>query len=159
MSKARFTTKLLKDLSASTFQDLKRRVGADKSVVKVGIPSERKHQPDGTPLAMIGAVHEFGLPTRGIPERSFLRAGLRHAREQLIRLNRISLVRIVKGDMTVQRALGLMGNMAAGAVKKEIREGDFESLQPATIKRKGSSKPLIDKGQLVQSITYVVEEK
>jgi hypothetical protein len=157
--RARFTTKILKDLSSSTFQDLKRRVGADKRVVKIGIPSDKKHQPDGTSLARIAAAHEFGVPDLNIPERSFLRTGIRRIREQIIRLNRINLVRIVKGEMTVARALGLMGNMAAGAVKQEIRNGKFVPLKPKTIARKGSSKPLIDKGQMVQSVTYVVEGK
>jgi hypothetical protein len=107
------------------------------------------------PLAMIAAVHEFGCPERNIPERSFLRAGIRRGTPKFNRLNVDSLRKVVRGEMTIATALDRLGVVAVGEVKREFVVGSFAPLKPETIKRKGSSRPLIDTGQLRQSITYI----
>ncbi len=61
----------------------------------------------------------------------------------------------------IQQAAARVGNYGASEVKKGIVSGSpggqtFAPLSPVTIARKGSSKPLIDKGDLVGSITYQV---
>ena len=61
----------------------------------------------------------------------------------------------------IQQAAARVGNYGASQVKKGIVSGapggqKFAPLSPVTIARKGSSKPLIDKGDLVVSITYQV---
>ena len=61
----------------------------------------------------------------------------------------------------IQQAAARVGNYGASEVKKGIVSGapggqKFAPLSPITIARKGSSKPLIDKGDLVGSITYQV---
>ena len=38
--------------------------------VKVGLPKGSDAYPDGTSVVMVGAVHEFGSPSRNIPQRS-----------------------------------------------------------------------------------------
>ena len=58
-----------------------------------------------------------------------------------------------------EQALGQLGEMTKGDVQTEIRSGDFAPLKPATIKRKGSSRPLIDTGQMVQSIAWELGDK
>lgn len=61
----------------------------------------------------------------------------------------------------VKQAAARVGNYGASEVKKGIVSGapggqKFVPNSPMTIARKGSSKPLIDKGDLVGSITYQV---
>ena len=61
----------------------------------------------------------------------------------------------------IQQAAAHVGNYGTSEVKKGIVSGapggqKFAPLSPVTIARKGSSKPLIDKGDLVGSITYQV---
>ena len=61
----------------------------------------------------------------------------------------------------VKQATARVGNYGASEVKKGIVSGapggqKFAPNSPMTIARKGSSKPLIDKGDLVGSITYQV---
>ena len=61
----------------------------------------------------------------------------------------------------IQQAAARVGNCGASEVKKGIVNGapggqKFAPLSPITIARKGSSKPLIDKGDLVGSVTYQV---
>ncbi len=49
-----------------------------------------------------------------------------------------------------------VGNYGASEVKKGIVNGNFTPLHPFTIIRKSSSKPLIDHGDLIGSVTYQV---
>lgn len=111
------------------------------------------------PMAMIAAIHEFGKPEIGIPERSFLRGGIQRGRPRFSRLNAANLRCVVLGSKSVDESLEQLGVVAAGEVKREFTAGTFEPNKPATIARKGSSRPLIDTGSLRQSITYVLEGK
>ena len=72
---ARVTKKILKDIDFRAFDDLKRRIDAGKHTVRVGVPSGDA-EADGTSVAMIAAVHEYGSPAHGIPERPFLRVAI-----------------------------------------------------------------------------------
>jgi hypothetical protein len=108
-------------------------------------------------LAMVAAVHEFGSPEQGIPERSFLRGGIRRATPKLNAVNIDSLRKVLLGKMTIEQAVEKLGVVAAGEVKREFVVGTFVPNKPATIARKGSSRPLIDTGSLRQAVTYVVE--
>jgi hypothetical protein len=112
---------------------------------------------DTIPMAMIAAVHEFGSPEHGIPERSFLRGGIRRGIPKFQRLNILNLRCVLLGSKTIEQAIGQLGAVAAGEVKREFTAGTFAPNRPATIARKGSSRPLIDSGSLRQSITWVVE--
>ena len=147
------TSKLVKDIDMTVFDELKKRLVGDGKVVHVGIPQGPK-ETDGTPVAMIAAVHEYGSPSQGIPERPFLRVAIYKNRNKYVRLNRINLVKMMRGQMQMEQALGLLGEMAKGDVVTEIKSGDFAPLKAATIKRKGSSRPLIDTGQMVQSMQW-----
>lgn len=155
---ASVSVKVLKDIDPKALDRLRQRLVGDNRVVNVGVP-EGKREEDGTPVAMIAAVHEFGSPSQGIPERPFLRVAVQRNRQKYGRLNRINLVKMLRGQATVEQALGQLGEMAKGDVQTEIRSGDFAPLKPATIKRKGSSRPLIDTGQMVQSIAWELGDK
>lgn len=157
-SPARVTSRVLKDIDPKALDKLRQRLVGDNKVVHVGIP-EGKHEEDGTPVAMIAAVHEFGSPSQEIPERPFLRITPVKHREKYVRLNRINLVKMLRGQTTVENALGQLGEMAKGDVQQEIRNGNFAPLKAETIRRKGSSRPLIDSGQMVQSVSWELGDK
>ena len=62
---------------------------------------------------------------------------------------------------SMKRCAARVGNYGASEIKKGIVSGapagkTFKPLSALTISRKGSSKPLIDKGDLVGSVTYQV---
>jgi len=146
---------VLKDTHGKGLQALAHRLANDTRRVLVGVP-KGPAEADGTSIAMIAAVHEFGSPSQGIPERSFLRTGIRAALPHLTEVNANSLRGIARGTLTVPVALGRVGALAVAAVQRQIVEGSYVPLRPATIRRKGSSKPLIDTGSLRQSITYQI---
>ena len=124
------------------------------SNVKVGWP-KGPLRPDGLSVAQVAAWNEFG--TERIPERPALRTGIQRAQPGALALNRRTAKAVIDGRMAAAQALGLLGEFAAGEVKKAIIAGPWVPNAPSTIKRKGSSKPLIDTSQELQSVTYVVE--
>lgn len=65
---------------------------------------------------------------------------------------------VILGKQPAQDGLNQIGNYIEGLVKKKIKNGPFVPLSPATINRKGSSKPLIDTGHLRQSIRYIIDK-
>lgn len=107
--------------------------------------------------ATIGFIHEYGAPKAGIPARPFLSQTFQNRRAELIAIQTKIAQGILTGKLDERKAMELLGAWAVGAIKATItKDGNFAPLKPATIKRKGSDKPLIDSGQLVGSIKFVV---
>ena len=120
--------------------------------VRVGF-LENATYPDGTKVAMVAALLNFGIAngkawpffTQMIAEKApgwgEILAGL-----------------LVSNDYDVSRALALMGTGIAGQLREAIQATDSPALAPATIARKGFDKPLIDTGHLFNSVDYEVVE-
>jgi hypothetical protein len=152
---------VVKDIDPKKFADLTRRFAelAGHSVM-VGIPEAKDGRTDDDEIGSAGilAVHEFGAPELGIPERSVVRRSIRENLAKYRKLNAQNLRKVVRSEMSVAQALGILGAVAAGDVQMTIRKADLAPLKPETIRRKGSSKPLIDTGQVIQSITFEVRD-
>lgn len=138
-----------------TLAELKSRVTGGR-IVKIGFPSGSSEK-DGTPSALVGAVHEFGSVARGIPERSYLRSTMNEQMNKYVAMNKKSLQRVVNGATSMRLALELLGQVASGDVKKKIRSGPFTPLSQGTIDRKGSDRPLIDTGDMLKNVTYELD--
>ena len=150
------TAKIIKDFDGKFLDRLKKVLtGKRERIVNVGFPASAK-EPDGASTAMIAAVHEYG--NEHVPERSFMRTSLQKNRGRYSALNEQNLKKVLNGGMSVDAALGQLGLMASSDIKEQIKNGSFAPLKQATIKRKGSSKPLIDTGQMRQSVTYELEK-
>lgn len=130
---------------------------AGKPKVLVGVPaSKNAPREGGINMAGLAAVHEFGI---GVPERSFLRSAIIENQGQISDL----VAQGVKSYLNQGKQIDLMfydriGLFASNLVKDKIAKGPFKPLKDATIKRKGSSLPLVDTGQLRQSISWEVRE-
>ena len=110
-------------------------------------------------LLEVAAVHEFGAPDAGIPQRSFIRAGVdQYAAEIADARDRLA-AGVLAGKVEPENALEMLGAFVQGKLQTRIAEGISPPLAESTIRRKKSSKPLIDTGQLRSSITYRVEER
>ncbi|HHW4672956.1 MAG TPA: hypothetical protein ACQGQF_03875 [Xylella fastidiosa subsp. pauca] len=103
-------------------------------------------------------MHELGAPERGIPERSVVRRSIREHQEKYVALHTHHVRAVLRDAMTVETALDTLGAVAAGDVQATIRHADLPPLRQQTIQRKGSSAPLIDTGQMLQSITHEVRD-
>ena len=122
------------------------QAGAEEHAEAHGVHANR-------PLTVleVAVINEFGL---GVPERSFIRAWFDSAQPQNQALAEHMLRRILKGEIDLETALAQMGAKFAGEVQKFIAAGVPPPNAPLTIARKGSSKPLIDSGQMRQAVTW-----
>lgn len=93
-----------------------------------------------------------------IPERSFLRAAFDNNAKKYIKFLANGAKRMTELKATAKQIVGQLGELAVSDVINLIRGGIGPPLKPATIARKGSSTPLIDIGQLVQSLKPKVQK-
>jgi hypothetical protein len=128
--------------------------------VKIGVlenagnhKSENDHEEILT-VAAVATFNEYGTET--IPERSFIRSTMTENESALLEYSRELKGKVLKGELKTEEALGLMGMKIQSLIQRKIDSIDSPPNSPETIARKGSSKPLIDTGQLRQSITYAL---
>lgn len=124
-----------------------------------GSQGSEGHEGGLTNLELAG-IHEYGSPSRGIPERAPVRRTFEARRGDLAKLAGRLGKEIVRGKMKAEQALGLLGARFAADVKGFIASGSATPENaPATVARKGSSTPLVDTGRLLGSITWAVRPK
>jgi hypothetical protein len=122
---------------------------------------------DAAPLTVVdvGTFHEFGVGPfavttfahdgsasvhehPGIPQRSFIRAWFDENQDFIRETLRSQMLLVVAGKLTAEKAKDRIALVFEGSMKQRIARGIAPPLAASTIRRKGSSKPLIDKGQL-----------
>ena len=109
--------------------------------------------PDGTSVPLVAATQEFGSPTHNIPPRPFFRTMIKqHQSEWPGQIAKL----LVRTGYDAERTLGLVGELIAGELRQSIRDLTSPPLAPATVKRKGFDKPLIDTGHMLASVDYEV---
>lgn len=128
--------------------------GLDKVQGKTGW-FETAHYEDGTPVAYVAAIQEFG--TDRIPARPFMRPAVADHGGEWIDLMARGAKAAVDGRYTPEQVLEAVTMKAAGDVAKKISAVTAPPLSPVTVKRKGFDKPLVDTGQMLQSVTGIVE--
>jgi len=131
-------------------------------VVDVGILGQEateSHGDDGLNNVKLGTFHEFGGSNNRPPERSFLRSTMENKAQGYMNLLQKKAKRFYESGMSVKDFLGLVGQRVSADVKITIKKKIPPPLTDATIERKGSSVPLVDTGQLINSITYVVRKQ
>lgn len=96
-------------------------------------------------------------PSVKIPERSFLRKGHDENADRIIRQTERALGQVVAGHMSIDDVLDLYGQQMSRAISTYMRDLKSPPNSPITIENKGSSNPLADTGQLIESIDWRVE--
>lgn len=112
---------------------------------------------DGTPVAYVATVHEFGYAAGGIPARPTMRPTADAKRNEWAETMRKGAKAALNGQMTARDALERLVLTAAGDVSAAIAGLTTPALNPRTIAAKGFSKPLVDTGTMMRSVTGVVE--
>lgn len=121
--------------------------------IDVGVFSTATYQ-DGTPVAYVYGIQEFGYKEGNIPERPTMRPATKSVQD--------TLIKILKSDldpktMVVTRTIaGKLGLAFQNEIQKNIAQLRSPANAESTIKAKKSDKPLIDTGTLMRSITFKV---
>jgi phage gpG-like protein len=140
---------------------LLRRLAKSREVVRVGIlddsPKKAREGDGGRYNLEVAAVHEFGAPAAGIPQRSFIRATVDLNAGEIARLQHATMTAYVQGKVTLRQGLDRIGMKVAAMMQKRIAAGIDPPLSPATVAKKKSSTPLVDTGQLRSAVTWLVE--
>ncbi|WP_237386222.1 hypothetical protein [Xenorhabdus sp. Sc-CR9] len=134
--------------------------------LKVGFFENAKY-PDGTPIAYVAAIQELGYPEGGIPPRPFMRPAMSENQAKYGNLLSRAAQAAIKGDISVSDGLVQVGSVAAGDIKRAIQAVATPPLKDSTVaaragrhsKGKATNKPLVDTGQMLQAVTFAVEDK
>lgn len=157
--------------STATFESILKAIKTiDGQSVKVGLLESKGGAavPEGSPMTIagIGAIHEFGTlyatnadGEQLIPERRWLRGTFEHYKADLVQMQ----TKIVKGLMAnrvkPEHALKMLGVWAVNKVKFYVKGTD--NVQPglaeSTIEAKGSTRPLVDTGLMINSVNYEID--
>lgn len=107
-------------------------------------------------------VHEHGSPLWHSQPRPIIEPAIQKHKDKIAEKLKAPLQAALNADEAGARAgLEIAGMYAANQVKAYFDDPDngWPENSPATIKAKGSDKPLVDTNSLRQSITYVVGDK
>lgn len=173
MTKAR----IAKPLNSSALGEFtKRMTELGKKGVYIGVPMKSNGRDGGIGNAQIAAIHEFGAPQAGIPERSFLRFTMKKDKDEIKTNMGHALKAVVLNKASVEVAYSKVGAVAAGLVKQtiagnQVQPPTSQATIQARLKRKkslsgakraalaGSEVTLVDTGALMGSIDYEVKHR
>lgn len=113
-----------------------------------------------TPVTNVAAWNEFGTMRNGSqhsPPRPFIRPAIQVARLQARMVLRQQIDPVKK--RVTKRIAGLIGETVKGEIQSQITQLTSPPNAPATVERKGSTKPLIDIGKLRADVTWRVMRK
>lgn len=160
--------------SGDGFKDVLRAMRfLSQSQVLIGIP-EGAGAHEGMSNVALAYLHTMGSPVNKMPARPFLEPGIEEAKDDIAEQMLEAAKDAFAGDIAaaVDR-LDMAGIVGENAVKARFGSSSMAPLAPITInggwmrnkvsgkpvyiKGKGSSAPLIDTGDLRNSITHIVE--
>lgn len=116
-------------------------------------------------LAFIAACHEYGVPTKGLPMRSFARSTMHANSTKYSKLLGVVLTSWQRGEITIEQALEKLGYTITQDMQETITRGVPPDLKPATVKgkqRRGSPRPntpLRDTDRLFNGIKAKIAKK
>ena len=105
-------------------------------------------------IIAVGAVHEFGAPEKNIPERPFIRTSFDDNFQALQEFKKTQAALVIEGKQTAAIGIAKIGEWMTNKTKLKINSNIPPKLSPFTIKRKHSSRSLIDTGQMINSIQH-----
>ena len=143
---------------------IRKNLEQTKLVAKLGIFGDKNKRDDktGRTNAEIGADHEFSVPSRNLPRRSFLLDPLTIKGKELTKKVGQIIDRYIDEENGIETILELVGIYGESIVQEAFETGGFGAWQPikeATANRKGSWQELIASSQLRRSVISKVEKR
>lgn len=119
----------------------------DGTVVSAGVMDSKN--------ATKAAINEYG--TSKIPQRPFMRTAVSRHGKSWGEKSAKSVQSVIKG-MPISQVTELVGMQMKSDISSTLTNGPWTPNSVVTIAKKGSSRPLIDTGELRASINYKVEK-
>lgn len=123
--------------------------------VAVGILQDEERK-DGFSMAELAMLHEYGSPKRNIPARSFVGSTCDARKNHHLQLLKKLEKKVFLGRLSKKQALTQIGEVVSKDMVQTINNGIAPAIKTATVKRKKSSKPLVNTGTLKGAITHDV---
>jgi hypothetical protein len=123
--------------------------------IEIGFFPESRYPDDHQPVAAVAQKQEFGYAPERIPPRPFIRPVNRDEAAKWGKIFAKSLEKNGLSKNSVALAFELVGLAATGDYREKIASITSPPLSPVTVALKGGrTKPLIDTGLMVKSITH-----
>lgn len=121
--------------------------------ITVGIHEDENARPEkGVNNATLGAIQHFG--TDNIPARPWLDVGVEQSNQEYLQLIKDG----IEDGLEMSQILEQLGVTAQASVQQYMVDLRTPPNAPSTVAAKKSSNPLIDTGELRQSVTYKVTQ-
>jgi hypothetical protein len=141
------------DKTQQYLNDIAKKLDKNETL-RVGFLS-RSTYPDGTKVAMVAAIQNFGAPAAGIPARPFFTNMVTDKSPNWGKsLGNI----LVNNEYDVDKSLESMGAGIKGQLQTAIKTFSDVALADSTIEAKGFAKQLVDTGHMLNSVDYEVKE-
>ena len=124
--------------------------------VRVGFQRGKSQEEDGTDMCDVAAFNELG--TDHIPARPFIRQSVDDNESKINSFLKEEVKDFAQGK-SAEQILKEIGIFQNDLMQDKITSGSFAPNAESTIKKKGSSKPLVDTGRMRQSVNYVIQKK
>lgn len=125
---------VLKALRSLELSEVLVGVPADEDRMGTGQGSDTRQGKDQPNNALLAAVHNNGSPVKNIPARPFLVPGIENVRKEIRKRMRDGAKLALEGNVqAVDKTLHAVGLLGQAAVRKQLTDGSFEPLKPATI--------------------------
>jgi hypothetical protein len=92
-----------------------------------------------------------------IPERSYLRSTVIEKKKLINEFVAKQFIEFIGAKQSLNQSLNRIGLLVVSMVQQKIRKGPFKPNAPSTIRKKKSSRPLIDTGRMRQSISHEID--
>lgn len=147
-------------INVKGLEDLAKALGRKSPVGRVGVLKGSNARPDGESNATIGAAHEFGSPSHGLPARSFLRVPIATLLEKKMEAAGAfdkSSIQLVLKEKSLKSYVEKITKIAEGISIESFSNGGFGKWpvwKPGYTNNTGQI--LVDTQQLMKSITSEV---
>lgn len=136
-----------------------------KYTIIVGFPKDAIYPPDdrrghhdkvGQAVADVAKWNEVGDRKRNRPARPFMAYAEKHNKKEIKRIVSESFTNKALADPNRFEKIGII---LVNMVRDSILHGTWKQNAPSTIRKKKSSRPLIDRGIMIKNVMYRVVKK
>lgn len=137
--------------------------GCTDQEIAVGYPrgesgSGNAHYENGASILEVAVWNNDGAAD-GVPERAFMELAAKLIKPEARKMLLEAMPKVLAGEMSMDQLQTRLGLMGEDKIREAINEGAWAPNSPVTIRRKKSSKPLIDKGDMRQLATHAKRKR